>query len=377
MFGFINLIKTQPDTTTQSAEILALRENVSSLEERVASSQTEIKTLRSTLEEKDMHCAWLQSIFDHSGGIQEMITKIQSSSHAMSEDMQSEDRLFRESAMASDMGGTATATFVDGVHAIAEDANAISVNISHLGEEAARIDAILSTIKEISNQTNLLSLNAAIEAARAGDAGRGFAVVADEVRKLADKSSIAAKDIGSIVQGVRSGIAGASQSVSQMSAKAEGLSSSGNEVTNALGALSEALTRSGMVISSTSHRSWVELVKIDHILFRLNLSLGAIKDPHGCACKNHKECRLGQWYYAQQDNYRGNSAFTAIDSPHSQFHSAAAEFLSAVRNNDIQAANPALNRMDSASQDVFRALEAFAQEMPAVATAKQKHVELF
>jgi methyl-accepting chemotaxis protein len=107
------------------------------------------------------------------------------------------------------------------MRAIGEQISETNVEVRALGSKSSEIGMAVSSIKEIAEQTNLLALNAAIEAARAGEQGRGFAVVADEVRKLAEQSSKAASNIGNILNSVTSGVTNVQESIKEAVAGAD------------------------------------------------------------------------------------------------------------------------------------------------------------
>ncbi|QLA18114.1 HAMP domain-containing protein [Desulfolutivibrio sulfoxidireducens] len=102
-------------------------------------------------------------------------------------------------------GALVVTQMVGGIGEVQTQALDMKADMTTLGKQAEGIGRILNVISDIADQTNLLALNAAIEAARAGEAGRGFAVVADEVRKLAEKTMTATQEVGDAIRGIQGG----------------------------------------------------------------------------------------------------------------------------------------------------------------------------
>ncbi|MBK7091911.1 MAG: HAMP domain-containing protein [bacterium] len=121
----------------------------------------------------------------------------------------------REAASAATEGTKVVSQTIEGMNKIAKVVQDSANTIQALSKSSDQIGEIIGVIDDIADQTNLLALNAAIEAARAGEQGRGFAVVADEVRKLAERTTKATKEITDMIKGIQSDTKGAVVSMEQ------------------------------------------------------------------------------------------------------------------------------------------------------------------
>ena len=131
----------------------------------------------------------------------------------IAENAQIAHQISTESGTLSEEGGQIVDGTVAEMQKIADTVNESATIIQALGRHSESISAIVNAIKSIADQTNLLALNAAIEAARAGEQGRGFAVVADEVRNLAERTSSSTKEISDMISAIQQGTTGAVNSM--------------------------------------------------------------------------------------------------------------------------------------------------------------------
>ncbi len=157
-----------------------------------------------------------------------------------------------ETSRTAERGGSAIGTIVDGMHTIRTTINELGQDIRQLGNNSEQIGDIVKVIDRIAEQTNLLALNAAIEAARAGEHGRGFAVVASEIRKLADGSVQATKEIAGHITSTQTVISEVVNAMERLTERVEESTGSTNSASDALQEIVSAVLTSNNQISEIS-----------------------------------------------------------------------------------------------------------------------------
>ncbi len=223
-------------------------------------------------------------------------------------------------ALANDSRDTIS-IIIDELNMLNEKVSNNNDAIGHIASRANEINSVIQLITDIADQTNLLALNAAIEAARAGEHGRGFAVVADEVRKLAERTHKATGEISVSINSLQQNMSEIQTSAEEMNEVVERSSSSIISFEGTLVQLSEG--SSNIVTSSHNmeNSTFIILAKIDHILYKARAYTSVMTGEQKLTTMDSHQCRLGKWYDGEgKERFGRMGSYESMKAPHAVVH---------------------------------------------------------
>nr|WP_315449255.1 methyl-accepting chemotaxis protein [uncultured Pseudomonas sp.] len=167
------------------------------------------------------------------------------------------------------------------IHALVDDIRSSCVSLDSLQQDVSSIVGVLGVIRSIAEQTNLLALNAAIEAARAGEAGRGFAVVADEVRALASRTQISTQEIQGMIDRLQAGTQSAVEAMRRSSEAGDGTSAQANQAGASLDAMAELIATINSMnaqIASAAEEQTAVAEEINRSVHQIAVAVDSVAD---------------------------------------------------------------------------------------------------
>jgi hypothetical protein len=356
--------KLRNELKQTQARVLHSEQEISQLRRALSDAEQERDEMRATMQRTALEAEVAKHIYDNMQSFGESFTALQASQAAAASTLHEDKQHAVDAANISASNREAILQIADTLDVMSSDTQQSSQNVQSLTLRAVQIGDIVKLIKEIADQTNLLALNAAIEAARAGEQGRGFAVVADEVRKLAERTANATSEISTIVTAIQSETDQAKVKMDDLANKSQKFSTDVGNVMNSMKQVMELSHSLESSVSTAALRSFIEVTKIDHILYKFEIYkvFMGISGRTADSFSSHTACRLGKWYYEGegQEFFSRLDGYSAIAQPHQVFHQYGRDAVSAFRSDDALRGMELVKKLEAASMEVLSALERVA-----------------
>ena len=240
--------------------------------------------------------------------------------------------------------------------------------VTKLVQKSDDIAGAITVIDQIAFQTNILSLNAAVEAATAGEAGKGFAVVAQEVRNLASRSADAAREIKDMVVAIQEETAHMKKSSDIVGKVVVETKQRVDILIKLMGQFQKNAGRGVYEVDSISNKIFVNLAKLDHVIYKNNLYQLLFGESTNFKATEHTNCRLGKWYGTGlgKTEFGTTKSYGALNRPHQIVHDEANSLADECAGNSVTCSKAKIEQkienIEAASHDVFDILDRMLEE---------------